>query len=277
MLSCLIKMRDTYKCEVNSDTWFARWLSTENQFQGRGRGHWTAKMMVVLLFASLANAHAATGIDQKSGVVVSPVGKTVLQGTVTGGGTADVTVFWGPADGGTTPANWAHKQVLKDVKSDTPFSITAEPLVFGVTYHYRCQVSSGGSEVWAPAATPFTGAKPRMAATGANKGAVLPVTSSLVCWYDAAVGVTANAQGAVEMWKDLSGNEHHGLPCIGTPVLAANQIKGKPAVQFRAAAGQCALNCDGPFFSASQYVVVRSPAATWSNDGSFLGRRWSRG
>ncbi|MBJ7284383.1 MAG: hypothetical protein JHD00_04720, partial [Akkermansiaceae bacterium] len=155
MPSCLIKMRDTYKCKVNTDTWFVRWLSTENQFLGGGRGHWTAKMMVVLLFASLANAHAATGIDQKSGVVVSPVGKTVLQGTVTGGGTADVTVFWGPADGGTTPANWAHKQVLKNVKSDTPFSITAEPLVFGVTYHYRCQVSSGGSEVWAPAATPF--------------------------------------------------------------------------------------------------------------------------
>ena len=61
--------------------------------------------------------------------------QAILQGTVTGGGTADVTVFWGPADGGTTPANWVHKQVLKEVKSDTPFSITAEPLVFGVTYH----------------------------------------------------------------------------------------------------------------------------------------------
>ena len=277
VLSCLIETRDAYKGKVNPDTWFARWLSTEKQFPGRGRGHWTAKMMVVSLLAGLATAQAATGIDQKSGVAVSPVGKTVLQGTVTGGGTADVTVFWGPADGGTTPANWAHKQVLKDVKSDTPFSITAEPLVFGVTYHYRCQVSSGGNEVWAPAATPFTGAKPRMAATGANKGAILPVTSSLVCWYDAAVGVTANAQGAVEMWKDLSGNEHHGLPCIGTPILAANQINGKPAVQFRTAAGQCALNCDGPFFSASQYVVVLSPVAAWSNDGSFLGRRWSRG
>ena len=104
-----------------------------------------------------------------------------------------------------------------------------------------------------------------------------PVTSSLVCWYDAAVGVTVNAKGAIETWKDLSGNEHHGLPCIGTPALAANQINGKPAVQFRSTAGPCALNCDGPFFAGSQYVVVRSPSATWSNDGSFLGRRWSRG
>jgi hypothetical protein len=135
VLSCLIETREAYKCKVNPDTWFARWLSTEKQFLARGRGHWSAKMMVVSILASLATAQAATGIDQKSGVAVSPLGKTILKGTVTGGVTADVTVFWGPADGGTTPANWVHKQVLKEVKSDTPFSITAEPLVFGVTYH----------------------------------------------------------------------------------------------------------------------------------------------
>ena len=234
-------------------------------------------MTVLAVLAGLATAQAATGVDQKSGAAVSPAGKTLLQGTVTGGGTADVTVFWGPVDGGTTPANWAHRQVLKDVKSDTPFSITAEPLVFGVTYHYCCQSISGGNAVWAPASITFTGSKPRLAATGANKAPVLPVTSSLVCWYDAAVGVTVNAKGAVETWKDLSGNDHHAMPCVGTPTLATNQINGKPAVQFRSAAAPCALNCDGPFFSESQYVVVRSPSTTWSNDGSFLGRRWSRG
>ncbi len=233
--------------------------------------------MVVAVIAGLAAAQAATSVDQRSGAAVSPAGTTLLQGTLTGGGTADVTVFWGPADGGTTPANWAHQQVLKDVKSDTPFSITAGPLVFGVTYHYRCQSISGGNMVWAPAATTFTGLKPRVAAKGSNKSLVLPVTSSLVCWYDAAVGVTVNAKGAVETWKDLSGNDHHAMPCVGTPTVATNQINGKPAVQFRTAAGQCALNCDGPFFAGSQYVVVRSPSATWSNDGSFLGRRWSRG
>ena len=43
-------------------------------------------MMVVALIAGLATAQAATGVDQKNGVAVSPVGKTVLQGTVTGGG-----------------------------------------------------------------------------------------------------------------------------------------------------------------------------------------------
>jgi len=262
---------------VEPETWRAQRLSFDKRFFGMGRGHWTAKMMVVAVLAGLAAAQAATGVDQKSGVAVSPVGKTLLQGTVTGGGTADVTVFWGPVDGGTTPANWANKQELKEVRSDTPFSITAEPLVHGMTYHYRCQSISGGNMVWAEAATTFTGAKPRVAATGSNKDPVLPVTSSLVCWYDAAVGVTANAKGAVETWKDLSGNDHHAMPCVGTPTLATNQLNGKPAVQFRSAAGPCALNCDGPFFSQSQYVVVRSPSATWSNDGSFLGRRWSRG
>ena len=150
----------------------------------------SSMMTVVVVLAGLASAQAATGNDQKSGAAVSPAGKTLLQGTVTGGGTDDVTVFWGPADGGMTPANWAHQQVLKDVKSDTPFSITAEPVVYGLTYYYRCQISGGGTAVWAEASTTFTGSKPRVAATGANNAPALPVTSSLACWYDAAVGVT---------------------------------------------------------------------------------------
>ena len=44
-------------------------------------------MTVVVVLAGLASAQAATGIDQKSGAAVSPAGKTLLQGTVTGGGT----------------------------------------------------------------------------------------------------------------------------------------------------------------------------------------------
>lgn len=129
-------------------------LSTAQRFPGM--------LLVLAGVAGLAGAQAAAVVDQKSGAAVTPTGKPLLQVTMTGGGSADVTV---------------------------------------------------------------------------------------------------NVKGAVEMWTDLSGNEHHGLPCIGAPILATNQINGKPAVQFRTAAGQCALNCDGPFFAESQYVVVRSPSA----------------
>src|SRR5208283_2472968 len=38
----------------------------------------------------------------------------------------------------------------------------------------------------------------------------------------------------------------------------------------------CGLTLEKPFFVEQQFVVVRSPNATWNNDGCFLGRRWKR-
>ncbi len=113
-------------------------------------------------------------------------------------------------------------------------------------------------------------------APGQAAPAGLPVTNGLVCWYDAAVGVTTNTNGVVQTWNDLSGNDHCATRVAGAPVLAANQINAKPAVQFRTSAGACGFNLDGPFFVEQQYVVVRSPNDKWNSDGCFLGRRWAR-
>ncbi len=98
----------------------------------------------------------------------------------------------------------------------------------------------------------------------------------LICWYDAAVGVSVDEQGAVREWKDRSGNGHDALTAAGAPMLAANQVNSRPAVQFRTPSGPCGLNVLGPMFVEQQYVVVRSPHAAWNNDGCFLGRRWKR-
>ncbi|MEI7898770.1 MAG: DUF2341 domain-containing protein [bacterium] len=120
-------------------------------------------------------------------------------------------------------------------------------------------------------------AAPAAGATGvAADQAALPVTGGLVCWYDAAVGVSANSNGVVQSWKDLSGNAHDGALAAGAPVRAPNQINAKPAIQFRTAKGACGFTVDGPFFVEEQYVVIRSPNEKWNNDGCFLGRRWAR-
>ena len=55
----------------------------------------------------------------------------------------------------------------------------------------------------------------------------------LICWYDAAVGVSVDERGAVREWKDRSGNGHDVLTAAGVPMLAANQVNSRPAVQFR--------------------------------------------
>ncbi|MCF7675978.1 MAG: hypothetical protein K9M97_11585 [Akkermansiaceae bacterium] len=117
--------------------------------------------------------------------------------------------------------------------------------------------------------------------TGVSKDYTVTVTQlppppggtsvSPVCWYDAAVGVTADsATGVVSAWADRSGWEHHGTTASGTPVLAASELNSLPAVQFRG--NNDWLDLTGTFFAKQQYIVLSAPAATWSNYGGFLGR-----
>ena len=102
-------------------------------------------------------------------------------------------------------------------------------------------------------------------------GYTVPVTTGLACHFDAAVGVTTNADGVVQSWNDRSGNAHHAALASGAPVLATNQLMSQPAIQFRGTSTW--MNVAGGFFSKEQYVVVRSPNATWNGSGSFLGRK----
>ena len=160
------------------------------------------------------------------------------------------------------------------MKNTTEFAATASKLIFGQTYYYRAFASNASGQGWANASAQFTTLKPRVPATGADK---LPVKAGLVCWFDAAVGVTADAKGVVQTWKDLSGNGHDASLASGAPVLAQNQIHAKPAVQFRTAAGGCALTLDGPLVTEQQFVVLRSPNAKWNSDGCAFGRRSETG
>ena len=234
----------------------------------------TSKVGFLLaLMAGLTGAQGAPEINNRVGTVNVAPGEVKLQGRLDGGGDADVVVYYGPADGGTEAGAWADKIELKGVKNATDFSATAGKLIFGQTYHYRAFASNAGGEGWANASVRFTTLKPRVPVSGADK---LPVKAGLVCWFDAAAGVTEDAEGIVQEWKDISGNGHDGSLVAGAPVLAQNQIHSRPVVQFRTAAGACALTLEGPLVSEQQFVVLRSPNAKWNGDGCALGRRWKR-
>ena len=225
------------------------------------------------MMIGLMCAHAAPDINNRVGAANITPGEAKLQGRLDGGGDADVVVYYGPADGGTNVGAWAEKVELKGVKNTTEFSATASKLIFGKTYFYRACASNASGQGWANASAQFTTLKPRVPVVGADK---LPVKAGLVCWFDASVGVTADAKGVVQTWKDLSGNGHDANLAGGAPALAQNQIHAKPAVQFRTSAGACALNLDGPLVSEEQFVVLRSPHDKWNNDGCAFGRRFKR-
>ncbi|MCX6872708.1 MAG: DUF2341 domain-containing protein [Verrucomicrobia bacterium] len=234
----------------------------------------TIKVVFLLaIMAGLTAVHAAPEINNRAGAANVAPGEAKLQGRLDGGGDAEVVVYYGPADGGTNAGAWADKIELKGVKDTTEFFATASKLIFGQTYFYRACASNASGQGWANTSAQFTTLKPRVPATGPDK---LPVKAGLVCWFDAAAGVTADAKGVVQTWKDLSGNGHDANLAGGAPVLAQNQIRGKPAVLFRTAAGGCALNLDGPLVSEQQFVVMRSPNAKWNSDGCAFGRRSKR-
>ncbi len=230
-------------------------------------------LLLLPIMVGLTAVHAAPEINNRSGAANVAPGEAKLQGRLDGGGDADVTVYYGPADGGTNAGAWANKIELKGVKNTTEFAATANKLIFGQTYFYRASASNASGQGWANTSAQFTTLKPRVPVTGADK---LPVKAGLVCWFDAAVGVTADAKGVVQTWKDLSGNGHDGSLAGGAPVLAPNQIGGKAAVLFRTLAGGCALNLNGPLVTEQQFVVLRSPNAKWNSDGCALGRRHKR-
>ena len=99
----------------------------------------------------------------------------------------------------------------------------------------------------------------------------VPVTTGLACHFDASFGVTVNGAGAVQIWSDRSGNAHHATVASGAPLLVGNQLMTMPVVRFTD--NYSWFNVAGKFFTKEQYVVVRSPSATWSGPGSFLGRK----
>jgi len=102
----------------------------------------------------------------------------------------------------------------------------------------------------------------------------VPVTSGLVCWLDPSFGIYKDPDQQVLIWKDRSGSGHHAVHKEhNSPTLVQNGIASKPVVRFT---GDCRTLVSGKFFIKEQYLVVRSPSPTWSNEGSFIGRESGR-
>ena len=79
--------------------------------------------------------------------------------TATGNENPTVHVYWGPADGGTTAANWAHDLNL-GAKGASFFYTDITGLTAGTTYYYSCMAQNSGGISWASSSASFTTSAP---------------------------------------------------------------------------------------------------------------------
>ena len=93
-------------------------------------------------------------------VTVAPIGTTgytaLLNGLVTdpGNEAPDVTVYWGPTDGDTVPANWANSVTYPSVSA--AFGHLANNLSPSSVYYWRARSVNTNGTSWSPATITFT-------------------------------------------------------------------------------------------------------------------------
>ena len=94
------------------------------------------------------------GVDNAAGATGITAFQATLNGTLTNGSQAYVTIYWGDSNGETDAAAWGHTNNL-DQLSEGPFSSLALGLTDGVTYYYRCYATNEAGEAWAAATSSF--------------------------------------------------------------------------------------------------------------------------
>jgi autotransporter-associated beta strand protein len=108
---------------------------------------------------SFASTYAANALAMVATRPASAItGSTAtLHGNLayTGGASTTVTLYWGPTDGGTTPANWANSIPLGTLPVGN-FSANIISLTPGTTYYFRALASNINGNSWAPDSVALT-------------------------------------------------------------------------------------------------------------------------
>ncbi|MEM7392054.1 MAG: sigma 54-interacting transcriptional regulator, partial [Verrucomicrobiota bacterium] len=162
-------------------------------------------------------------VGNEGGATNLRVGTATLQGLLTNGGAADITIFWGRTDGGTNPAAWDASTSVGRFIEGRPFSNNVSGLLYGIPYFYRAWATNASGQDWADTAVRFKTRSPQ----------ALLVTNSMELWLKAdAVG--SNDTQNVDRWTDASGNGNDALQAGATlqPQFIELAINHQPAVRF---------------------------------------------
>lgn len=166
---------------------------------------------------------ATPGVDNDGGASGITATNAALNGVLTDGGQAYVTVYWGRTDGGTNASAWSGTNSV-GLRNEGAFSSALTGLTLGVWYYYRCYASNSLGDVWASSTANFFANRAAAGQTwdggstvddnwgdGTNwVGDVVPgnPATSVVTFADADVG---NAN-----WLDMSWALSNGLTVANT-------------------------------------------------------------
>lgn len=100
------------------------------------------------------NDATAPQVDNAGGATDVGANAATLQGTLTAGGSALVTFYWGRTDGGTRPDAWEHAAAAGSV-NEGPASVALDGLARSQEYWYRFHATNVAGEAWAGQATRF--------------------------------------------------------------------------------------------------------------------------
>ena len=216
------------------------------------------------LYWYMPSRKACTIIPQE---LLYPVSGVILTAPANGasyGPPATVTLTADAADvaGQVTKVAFYNGDTLIGTATTPPYSMVWKNVPAG-SYRLTAKAAGGNGQVSTSTVVMIT-----------VDGNTVPVTSGLVCWLDPSFGIYKDPDQQVLIWNDRSGNGHHAVHKEhNSPTLVQSGIASKPVVRFT---GDCRTLVSGKFFIKEQYLVVRSPSPTWSNEGSFIGRESGR-
>ncbi|MEM7391277.1 MAG: DUF2341 domain-containing protein, partial [Verrucomicrobiota bacterium] len=132
---------------ATTGTWYYTWRAT-NQSEDL----WAAPVEIIPDLSPLSVLNGVGATD------LSPPGKATLNGVLERND-AEVTVFWGPSDGGTNPAAWKNAVSLGP-RTTGPFSSIVTGAYYGQTYYYRTYATNALAEDWADTSAMFRNTRP---------------------------------------------------------------------------------------------------------------------
>ncbi|OVE74088.1 hypothetical protein BVX94_01595, partial [bacterium B17] len=133
----------------------------------------------------------APTVNNGTGASITGSGSVTLTGNLTGGSQANIYIYWGTTDGGTTASAWENTNSLGLLPEGVFSTNITSGVYFGPNYYYRCFAQSAAGSDWADSTETFV--------TEENILRKYPTDGLLGLWsFD---------DGTPD---DISGNDYHG-------------------------------------------------------------------